>query len=372
MIGRSPRLFLTASCLGSKPRGQRALSRIPVAVVGLGGTGSPLVQNLVYLGVRDFVLVDADRADHSNMNRLVTATLADRETPKAVLARRLIRSVAPEAAVPVMAEMLPAETALDPLKEVDVLFGCVDNDGARLVLNELALAYDLPYFDLAVGIDARDGEVREAGGRVALVSVGGPCLHCRGELDVDEARYFLAPDEDRAFLRERRYVTGMDARAPAVISLNAAIAAAAANEFAVLVSGARAAQAFAELDLLGAGRPVRAQWMTPRRVSPRDGCVQCAAGGAGDDADIERYGRRARSPSKRTTLGSPGTDHPQGCDEGRHDGVEWRDRETSVAKRKGGRRRPRDPVAEGRSRRKEWPERLPRCETWGTGSRQPT
>lgn len=302
--------------------GQRALSRFRVGVVGLGGTGSQLVQNLVYLGVRDFVLVDADQTDHSNMNRLVTATAADRETPKAILARRLIRSVAPEAAVRVVAEILPAETALDVLKEVDVVFGCVDNDGPRLVLNELALAYDIPYFDLAVGIDARDGDVRTAGGRVAFVLVGGPCLHCMGELDLDEARCFLAREEDRTFMRERRYVTGMDARAPAVISLNAAIAAAAANEFAVLVSGVRPAQPYTELDLLGVGREVCAQWMTPRRVSPRDGCVQCAAGGAGDYADIERYARRGRSGFKMTMVGPPGTDHSQGCDEGGDNGVE--------------------------------------------------
>ena len=83
------------------------------------------------------------------------------------------------------------------LKGVDVVFGCVDNDGARLILNELAIAYNIPYFDVAVGIDAPDGEVVDVGGRVAVVLPGGPCLDCMGQIEADEAAYFLASPEEQ-------------------------------------------------------------------------------------------------------------------------------------------------------------------------------
>src|SRR5207245_5284057 len=128
------------------------------------------------------------------------------------------------------------------------------------------VAYGIPYADWAVGIDAKDGQVQEAGGRVALVLPGGPCLWCMGEIDPEEASYFLVPEAERAERRRRGYVKGMDVPAPSVVSLNAAIAAAAVNELAVWVSGAREVSPFVEVDLLGKGRKVASQWMTPRQV----------------------------------------------------------------------------------------------------------
>ena len=54
-----------------------------------------MAQNLVYLGVRDFVLVDDDETEESGLTRQNTAMAADVETPKVFLARRLIKSMAP-------------------------------------------------------------------------------------------------------------------------------------------------------------------------------------------------------------------------------------------------------------------------------------
>jgi len=271
--------------------GQRQMGRLRVAIVGAGGTGSQLVQNLVYLGIRDFLIIEHDQADDTNQNRLVTSTAADLETPKAILARRLIRSVAPTARARVIEAELQTDEALDAIKGVDVIFGCIDNDGARLVLNEIALAYGIPLFDLGVGIDVVEGRVECAGGRVAVVAPAGPCLHCMNVIDIGEAAYHLSSSEQRAFQVERGYVSGVDVPAPAVVSLNAAVAAMAANEFAVLLSGLRPVCSFTEIDLLGTGRSVESQWATPRRVEIDSRCVPCNVKGSGDATAIERYRR---------------------------------------------------------------------------------
>lgn len=268
--------------------GQRKLGRLKVAVVGLGGTGSPLLQNLVYLGVRNFLLIDHDSSDETSMNRLMTATAADIETPKVILGRRLVKSVAPEARVEVIQGELRSPRALEALKGVDAIFGCVDNDGARVVLNEIALAYRIPFFDLAVGIEAKDGRVGSAGGRLAIVLPSGPCLYCMNQIDVEEARYWLSTREQREFMQRQGYVAGMDIRAPSVVALNAALAAAAATEFAIYVSGVRLVQQFSELDLLGVGRSIKGQWLTPVQVSRKSGCPACEHAGTGDQAGIER------------------------------------------------------------------------------------
>jgi hypothetical protein len=185
--------------------------------------------------------------------------------------------------------MLSSRT-LDVLNQLHV-----DNDAPRLILNELALAYSIPYFDLAVGIEAKDGDVSIAGGRVAIALPGGPCLHCMRQLDIDEARFFLSTTEQQAFMREHGYVRGMDVRAPAVVSLNATVAAVAANEFAVFVSGVRPVNVYTDIDLLGGGRSTKSQWITPIRQEVNAECIQCIAAGTGDGVGIERY---AITPSR--------------------------------------------------------------------------
>lgn len=269
--------------------GQRQLGRLRAGVVGAGGTGSPLVQNLVYLVCRDILVVDPDDVDVTSMNRVVTAAAADIETGKAILARRLVRAVAPEARAVAMTDDLRSQRALDALRAVDVIFGCVDNDGARLVLAELSSAYRIPYIDVAVGIDASGQTVVNAGGRVFVALPDGPCLNCAGEIDSVEASYFLAPPEEQEERRRRGYITGIGVPAPAVVSLNAAASATAATEFGVLTSGVRPVNVFTEVDLLGAIRPTPAQWMTPMAVARDPQCVICSHGGLGEGSGVERY-----------------------------------------------------------------------------------
>jgi molybdopterin/thiamine biosynthesis adenylyltransferase/proteasome lid subunit RPN8/RPN11 len=269
--------------------GQQQLARLRFGLVGAGGTGSHIALQLPYLGARDVLIVDSDAVDDTSGNRTVTATPADIDTPKAIVARRAVKSVAPGATVDALVADLRESRALDALKGVDVILGCVDNDGARLVLNELAVAYGIPYFDLAVGIDADDGAIEQAGGRLAVVLPGGPCLLCMDEIDRIEARYFLSTPEQQADQRERGYVTGMDIPAPSVVSLNATVASLALNELALYLSGARLVNPLTELDLLGVARPLAAQWAVPQRITRNPGCVTCTQAWLGDASGLSRY-----------------------------------------------------------------------------------
>jgi molybdopterin/thiamine biosynthesis adenylyltransferase len=275
------------------PAGQLQLARLRIALIGAGGTGSHAALQLPYLGARDYLIVDPDAIDDTSGNRTVTASPADIDTPKAIAARRTIRTIAPEAIVDILVAELRDPDALDALKGVDVILGCVDNDGARLILNEIAVAYAIPYFDLAVGIDANDGTINEAGGRVAVVTPDGPCLLCMDEIDRIEARYFLSTPEQQAEQRRRGYITGMDIPAPSVVSVNGLITSTALNELAIYLSGARPLNAHTTIDLLGGGQTIPAQWTTPLRVEANPGCFTCTLAGRGDDASVERYALRA-------------------------------------------------------------------------------
>lgn len=278
--------------------GQRQLSTFRVAVVGCGGTGSHVIQQLAFLGVGEFVLVDGDDIDVTNLNRVVTATPADIDTPKVIVGRRLVRHLGHKSQVLALETQVPSVEAIDALKGADVLFGCVDNDGARLVLNELALAYSIPYFDLAVGIEAMDGTVSEVGGRLAFVQPNGPCLYCMGQIDTQEASYFLSTRSEQNHRLEMGYISELDIEAPSVVSLNAAIASAAVSEFAVFVSGLRPVTPLTDYDLLGNARPIAGQWLGPVRLTATSGCIQCSVAGLGDTCDVGRYARAL--PTERT------------------------------------------------------------------------
>ena len=221
--------------------GQEKIKRTKAGIVGVGGLGSHLVQQLSYLGVRDFVLVDPDDVSTVNLNRIVCSTPSDVGVKKVDVARRTILSVAGQETTSISAFAcdLRIGGALNALSGCNVLFGCVDRDGARLILNELAVTARIPYFDLAFGINPEGGKIAEAGGRVALVMPGGPCMLCYGDIDSNEAGYDLASGSEKAFARERGYVAGFDIPQPSVVSLDGIVASVAATEFLALKTGFR-------------------------------------------------------------------------------------------------------------------------------------
>src|SRR5579862_6800700 len=77
------------------------LNQLHVGIVGLGGGGSHVAQQLAHIGVGRYTLVDHDRIERSNLNRLIGGTEADvnRQALKVAIAARQIKRVLPSAMV---------------------------------------------------------------------------------------------------------------------------------------------------------------------------------------------------------------------------------------------------------------------------------
>jgi molybdopterin/thiamine biosynthesis adenylyltransferase len=264
--------------------GQRRVEKAVVGIVGLGGLGSIIAQQLSHLGVRSFVFVDDDRVERSNLNRLVGATARDVGHLKAELAARQIRDIN-RAANPLAVPMnVRSSEALARLVECDFVFGCVDTDSGRLILNEVANAYLIPYIDCGVGIEASDGRIREAGGRVVVWVPGRPCLLCAGEINPRIAAEELESQEEQRFRKEYGYVVGAHVSEPAVISLNGTVASLAVTEFLALATGFRRAQHYVFYDMIE-------QRVVSRAVKRDEKCPACGVAGLGDRAGVSRYAR---------------------------------------------------------------------------------
>lgn len=267
--------------------GQRALARVGVTLVGGGGVGSALAQHLALLGVRRITSIDPEELDETNRNRFIGARITDPVpgTLKVALIDRLIRETNSEVESNPIPKSLPSAEAFDAIRASDWVFGCLDDDGPRAVLNELCAAYGLPYIDLATDVPT-DGVY---GGRVCVAIDGQGCLDCLGLLDKrDVRRYFESEEqrdrEDAVYGIDRK---ALETRGPSVSPVNGVVAGLAATEFMVAVTGLR--------------RPTRLQeyraWESKVVVntdSPRPDCPYCKGShGTGAEADVERYLRRA-------------------------------------------------------------------------------
>jgi molybdopterin/thiamine biosynthesis adenylyltransferase len=155
------------------------LKSLRVGVVGLGGGGSHIVQQLAHIGVGQYVVADPDVIEASNLNRLVGATATDvrNNTFKTRIAARQIRRVLPSASI----VRIERRWQLDSisLRDCDILFGCVDSFGERRQLEEAARRYLIPYIDMGMDVLPTDRGYAIVG-QVALSMPGLPCLRCMG------------------------------------------------------------------------------------------------------------------------------------------------------------------------------------------------
>lgn len=155
------------------------LAAAHIAVVGVGGGGSHVIQQLAHVGIGTFTLFDPDIAKRENMNRLVGATQQDvrDERLKVDIARRVIESVSETAHVHPFATTW--QDNFLQLREADIIVGCVDSFSERAQLEAAARRCLTPYVDL--GMDVYDLNDRYAiAGQVALSMPGGACLRCMG------------------------------------------------------------------------------------------------------------------------------------------------------------------------------------------------
>lgn len=208
--------FSRQSFLGSDS--ERKLAQTRVTIVGLGGGGSHVAQQLAHLGVGTFRLIDPEAIEASNLNRLVGATHDDVEAsrPKVEILRRLIRNVRPGANVEIAQERW--QQADDLIKDTHVVFGCVDGYQQRDNLESAARRFGVPYIDVGMDVAEVAPGYYAVAGQMIVSKPGRPCMRCIG---------FLTPE--RLSREENDY--GEAGINPQVVWTNGTLASLAVGEF---------------------------------------------------------------------------------------------------------------------------------------------
>jgi proteasome lid subunit RPN8/RPN11 len=218
----------------------RELGRLTAAVIGVSGTGSITAEQCCRLGFGRTKLIDFDRLELRNLNRILNANLRD-----AKLRRFKVEAFAEAVAgyrgkgfaEPIPLSIMTREAVI-AAGQADVLFCNVDSQEGRQISDLIAAAYLIPLFDAGVVIPVRNAgdvpAIADVCGRVDYVQPGRSSLQDRGVYTPEglRAEYLraAAPDAHRHEI-EAGYVPGIVDEAPAVITLNMRASAACMNEF---------------------------------------------------------------------------------------------------------------------------------------------
>lgn len=212
------------------------LRSLTVGVVGCSGTGSFVIEMLARLGVRRLVIVDPDRVEYRNLNRIVGSTAVD-----AALGRPKVDALAESVAriglgteVVRVAKPLASRDAVLALASCDLVIGCMDSHDGRRTLNRLASFYVLPYFDCGVGLEADGkGGIDKVVAASHYLQPGASSLLARRVLNQKKAdAEAWARNDPTAYaeLRRQKYIDGVEEDRPAVISVNGLAASLVVNE----------------------------------------------------------------------------------------------------------------------------------------------
>lgn len=166
------------------PRLGPALQLARLAIIGLSGGGSHVVQQLAHIGFQHYLIFDPDIIEDTNLTRLVGATADDvaKKRAKTEIAERVIRSVQPRATL--QAFQTRWQDKAEYLKCADLIFSCVDSFLCRRDLEVLARRYRIPLIDIGMDV-VPNGQGHRMYGQAALSLPGGPCFLCQKLLTED-------------------------------------------------------------------------------------------------------------------------------------------------------------------------------------------
>jgi predicted dinucleotide-binding enzyme len=280
----------TIGALGGKDIWER-LTRLRIAVIGCGRTGSLVAGTLARLGVQHLTLIDPDQIEAHNVAESDVIGAGDAGRPKAKAIAERLRTQLPWAQaklLPIVAPITVAEARAAALT-CDVLFCCADNDAARLATAILATMYHKVLVDIGTGIffqkpsdeDRRRPRVRSRnmGADIRLVLPGDSCLLCAGNLTnyrqaIEDLCNTRAPSELFSDWNQQR--------AGSLRTLNQFAASLGVQMLQDLVAERITATRWAQLECDDAGQ-VRVNYPALPRRTEAAPCALCVKAGLGDE-----------------------------------------------------------------------------------------
>jgi hypothetical protein len=169
------------------------MKNVRIGVIGYGGGGSHVGQQLAHIGFENVVIFDDDEFEESNINRLVGSWNSDikNKTAKIDIAKRTMESILPTSRVKLVKKKW--QDAPEELQKCDIVIGGVDSFIGRQELEAECRRYLIPQID--IGMDIHKVEKNfSISGQVILSMPGMCCMKCLGfitnkKMAIEAAKY---------------------------------------------------------------------------------------------------------------------------------------------------------------------------------------
>ncbi len=124
------------------------LHKKTVAIFGLGGVGSYVVEGLARSGIGNFILVDGDKVDITNLNRQIIATTKTIGKEKVDVEEERIKEINPNAKIVKFAKFITDIESnielLNAIKKADYIVDAIDTVSSKIKIVEFAKENNIP------------------------------------------------------------------------------------------------------------------------------------------------------------------------------------------------------------------------------------
>jgi len=131
-------------------KGQSALLKAKILVIGAGGLGSPLLMYLAAAGIGTIGIVDDDVVELSNLQRQIIHATPSIGMPKIDSARDRLGQLNPDCSIITYNNNLTLENASNIMKNYDIIADGCDNATTRFVVNDIAYQLKKPLVSAAI------------------------------------------------------------------------------------------------------------------------------------------------------------------------------------------------------------------------------
>ena len=153
-------------------KGQKRLAESKAVVVGCGGLGSVIANNLARAGIGFIKLIDKDYVEINNLSRqvLFNETDAEKETPKSLAAKKWLESVNSEITIEAIPDEVNKGNIGKYISNSDLVLDGTDNFKTRFLINDTCVRKKIPWIY---------GSVAASYGMVCDIIPGRtPCFRC--------------------------------------------------------------------------------------------------------------------------------------------------------------------------------------------------
>lgn len=130
---------------------QRKLFQSKIAVIGCGGLGGYIIEELARLGVGTIKAIDPDVFEVHNLNRQILCKVSDLGKPKAKVARARVKAINPAIKIISIIKPFSQENGIELLKGMDIAVDGLDSVPTRIELAECCAALNIPLVHGTIG-----------------------------------------------------------------------------------------------------------------------------------------------------------------------------------------------------------------------------